>query len=98
MTIANATQLIEANEIAFLHAEICQESPQSYTLDEKRRICESIDETNAAIEEAIRGDFAILPPRSQARILDLLQQTQPEAFYWWMSLLVGDMPDSPPDE
>ena len=57
MTIANAIQLIEDNEIAFPHADICLASPDSYSLDEKRQICESIDATNAAIDAAMRKDF-----------------------------------------
>ena len=57
MTIANAQQLIEDNEIAFLHANVCLGSPESYSLDEKRQICENIDATNAAIDAAMRADF-----------------------------------------
>lgn len=98
MTIANANQLIEDNEIAFLHADICLGSPESYSLDEKRQICEEIDATNAAIDEAMRKDFLSLPPEGQAQMLNLLEKADPDHFDWWMSILVGEMPDTPPEK
>ena len=94
MTIANANQLIEDNEIAFLHADICLASPDSYSLDEKRQICENIDATNAAIDAAMRKDFQELPPHAQAKMLDLLQKADPEHFDWWRSLLAEPAPDA----
>ena len=42
MAIKDADKLIENNEIALLHADICLGSPDSYTLDEKRQICETL--------------------------------------------------------
>ena len=98
MTIENASQLIEDNQIAFLHADICLGSPESYSLDEKRQICENIDATNEAIEAAMRADFQSLPPEGQAKMLNLLEKADPDHFDWWISILVGEMPDTPPEE
>ena len=98
MTITNANQLIENNEIAFLHADICLGSPDSYSLDEKRQICENIDATNAAIDAAMRADFESLPPEGQAKMLDLLEKADPGNLDWWLEILVGKTPDAPPEE
>ena len=68
-------------------------SPQSFTLDEKREICEQMESTSRAIEDAIKADFEALPPVAQARMLDLLQKADPEHFDWWNETLVGSMPD-----
>ncbi len=97
MTIANANQLIENHEIAFLHADICLGSPESYSLDEKRQICEQMEASTEAIDEAMRKDFQSWTPQAQARMLDLLQQADPEHFDWWMETLVGKTPDTPPE-
>lgn len=45
MTITNSNQLIENHKIAFLRADICLGSPESYSLDEKRQICEDMKAT-----------------------------------------------------
>ena len=42
----------------------------------------------------MRKDFAELPPHGQAAMLNLLNKADPDHFDWWMSLLVGQMPDS----
>ncbi|MBQ9044068.1 MAG: hypothetical protein IJ111_14790 [Eggerthellaceae bacterium] len=89
-------KLIEANEIAFLHADICLASPESYSLDEKRRICEGIDASTAEVEAAMREDFQSWPPEAQAKMLDLLELADPGNFAWWLETLVGKTPDAPP--
>lgn len=61
MAITNAQQLIEDNETAFLHADVCLGSPESYSRDDKRQICENIDATNSAIDAAMHNDFEALP-------------------------------------
>ncbi len=49
-------------------------SPESYSLDEKRAICEGIDESATKIEAAIKSDFESLSPFAQDKLLDLLKQ------------------------
>ena len=51
------TQLCEDNELAFFRADACLGSPESFSLEEKAAICEGMDATNKAIEDAIRKDF-----------------------------------------
>ena len=54
---AKVNQLCEDNELAFFRADVCLGSPESFSLEEKATICEDMDVTNEAIEDAIRKDF-----------------------------------------
>ncbi len=95
-TTTDWNAFIEEHEIAYLKADICLGSPQSYSLDEKREICEQMATSTEKAEKAMREDFQSWPPQAQARMLDLLQKADPANFGWWLSTLVGEMPDAPP--
>ena len=69
MTNTNWDQLIEDHEVTYLRADICIASPQSYTLDEKRQICEQMDASTKEVEAAMREDFQSWPPAAQAKML-----------------------------
>ena len=90
--------IIEESELAFLRADVCIGSPQSFDLDEKRAICEGIDAVNAKAEQAMRNDFNALPPQAQARMLDLLAGADPGNMDFWKEVLGLKMPDEPPTE
>ena len=98
MTIANANQLIENHEIAFLRADICLGSPESYSLDEKRQICEDMDATTAEIDAAMRADFETLPDHAKKRLLDMLGTPGTPEREWWENILLplDELPDAPP--
>lgn len=89
--------LAESHEIAHLRCDIAASSPQSFTLDEMRRIAEGMDASTAEVDAALRADFASLPPKSQAKMLDMLEEADPDHFDWWRSLLIGEMPDGVDD-
>ena len=91
------TELQQAEDMAHFRAEICLLSPESYSLEEKRAICEGIDESAAKIEAAIKSDFESLPPFAQDKLLDLLKQADPSNFGWWLETLVGKTPDCAAD-
>ena len=91
--IENAQKLMEDEAMAYFRADVCLGSPQSFSLDEKREICEQMESTSRAIEDAIKADFETLPPVAQDKMLDLLEKADPEHFDWWMETLVGSMPD-----
>lgn len=59
-------KLQEDNDMAFFRADICLESPESFTLEEMTRICDEMNSTNEAIEDAMRADFDSLPPELRA--------------------------------
>lgn len=52
--------LTEEEEIAYFKTELVGISPQSYSLEEKEQICEDMGRPSAAIEDAMREDFAKL--------------------------------------
>lgn len=98
MTIANTNQLIENHEIAFLRADICLGSPESYSLDEKRQICEDMEATTAAIDAAMRADFESLPDFAKSRLLDMLGAPGTKERKWWEDILlpINELQDAPP--
>ena len=86
------TALQQAEDMAYFRAEACLFSPESYSLEEKKAICDGIDESNAQIEAALKADFESLPPFAQGKMLDLLKQADPTNFEWWREILVGKTP------
>ena len=53
--------LREDHELAFFKADVCLGSPQSFSLDEKKQICEEMEASTAAIDAALKADFESLP-------------------------------------
>ena len=93
--IKNAQQLIEDEAMAYFRADVCLGSPQSFSLEEKREICEQMESTSKAIEDAMKKDFEILPPEFRVKLLDILCVSGCETEEFWKGLLLGEMPDSP---
>ena len=92
------TRMQQEHELAYFRADVCLGSPESYSLDEKRQICEDMEASTAVIDAAMKRDFESLPPHAQAKMLDLLQKADPDHFDWWLEILVGKTPDAPPEE
>lgn len=95
--IENARQLIEDEAMAYFRANVCLGSPQSFTLDEKREICEQMESTSKAIEDAMKKDFESLPPEFRLKLLDMLCASGCMTPEWWKPTLFGEMPDSVED-
>lgn len=85
--IANWNDLMEEHEIAYLRADICLGSPQSYSLEEKKRICEDMEASTNAVDAAMRADFWSTPVEMRSRMLDLLGARGTEERLWWEELL-----------
>lgn len=96
-TDAEWAALKEEHEIAYLRGDIATSSPESYSIEEMREISDAMDESTAKVDAAIREDFAALPPRAQARMLELLEKVDPGNMDFWKELLGLDMPDAPPE-
>ena len=62
-TEAEWAALKEEHGLAYLRGDIATSSPESYTLDEMRKISAGMDESTAKIDAAIREEFNSLPPR-----------------------------------
>ena len=50
-------RLEQAHEIAYLRGDLATSSPESYTLDEMREICEAMEASTGEIDAAMRSDF-----------------------------------------
>ena len=73
---------------AYFMAELVEISPQSFTLEEKQRILRNMIETSAAIENAMRDEFAELDEVTQTRLIDDLAADGPRSREWWYEVLV----------
>lgn len=49
-----ATELIQAEDMADFRADLCLHSPESYSLEEKRQICNDMISTSKAALDAMR--------------------------------------------
>jgi hypothetical protein len=83
-------ELKQEEEMAYFRADICLYSPESYSLEEKKQICNDMMSTSKATLDAMREDFEQLPPDARAKLLDMLCASGVESPEWWWSALVGD--------
>ena len=51
------TVLQQAEDMAYFKADLCCYSPESYSLDEKKEICNEMVSTSKAMLDALRADF-----------------------------------------
>ena len=50
-------ELKQEEEMAYFRADICLYSPESYSLEEKKQICNDMMSTSKAVLDAMREDF-----------------------------------------
>ena len=82
------TALEEAEDHAYFMAELMEISPESFTLEEKKQILRELITSKAAIENAMRGEFAELDEVTQTRLIDGLAADGPQSREWWYEVLV----------
>lgn len=90
MNEAKMTELTQAEDMAFFRADLCLYSPESYSLEEKREICNDMFKTSKAIQDEMRADFEQLPPDARAKLLDMLCPSGVESPQWWWDVHVGE--------
>ena len=83
-------ELRQAEEMAYFKADVCLYSPESYSLEEKKEICNEMMASSKAMLDAMREDFQSYPPEFRAKLLDMLCQSGVESADWWWDVLVGD--------
>ena len=83
-------ELKQEEEMAYFRADICLYSPESYSLEEKKQICNDMMSTSKATLDAMREDLEQLPPDARAKLLDMLCASGVESPEWWWDVLVGD--------
>ena len=76
-------ELRQAEEMAYFKADLCLYSPESYSLDEKKQICNDMMVTSKAVLDGMREDFQQMPPDARAMLLDMLCASGVESPQWW---------------
>lgn len=84
------TELQQAEDMAYFKADLRCYSPESYSLEEKKEICNDMISTSKAILDAIRADFEQLPVDARSKLLDMLCRSGVETPEWWWNVLVGE--------
>ena len=71
-------------------ADLCCYSSESYSLEEKKEICNDMMSTSKAVLDAMDEDLEQLPPDARAKLLDMLCASGVESLQWRWDVLVGD--------
>lgn len=87
----NWNALVEEHELAYLRGDLATSSPESYSIDEMKAISNGMFESTAKVDVAMKADFESMPPIAQAKMLDLLEEADPEHFDWWLETLCGEL-------
>jgi len=88
-------RLAEEHELAYFRADVCLGSPQSFSLEEKRQICDEMEASTAEVDAALRADFESLSPEAQGMLLDMLCASGCMTPEFWKETLLGAIPDFP---
>ncbi|WP_346697390.1 hypothetical protein [Thermophilibacter mediterraneus] len=81
-------QLEAREDHAYFMAELVDMSPESFTLEEKRKILDDMIASSSAIENRMREDFAKLDEVTQTRLLDSLGASGCRDRDWWYRMLM----------
>ena len=87
MTNDQWQELTQEHELAYFRADVCLGSPQSFSLEEKKQICEDMDASTKAVDAALRADYWSLPAEARGKLLDMLGESGCETRRWWEDLL-----------
>lgn len=88
MTNDQWQELAQEHELAYFRADVCLGSPQSYSLEEKRQICEDMEASTKAVDAAMRADFETLPDFAKKELLDMLGAPGTPEREWWENILL----------
>lgn len=80
--------LEQAEDHAYFMAGLVDMSPESFTLEEKRKILDDMIAASAAIENALCEDFAKLGEVEQTMLLDSLGTSGYKDRDWWYRILM----------
>lgn len=54
--------------MAYFRADLCLSSPESYSLEEKKDICNGMMSTSKATPDAMRADFESMSPELRSKL------------------------------
>ena len=69
-------------------ADMAQEFPDSYSVDEVLCITARLDCASEEAERLMREDFATLSPSAQERMIGLLSEHSEQSRKWWREYLL----------
>lgn len=90
----NWDKLAEKHAVAYLRGDLATSSPESYTIEEMKAISDGMFASTTEVEAALRTNFSSMTPETQGVMLDLLKEADPDGIDWWLSILIGRMPDN----
>lgn len=70
-----------------LAADMAQEFPDSYSVEEVMCITVRLDCASEEAERLMREDFAVLTPSAQERMIGLLSEHSEQSRLWWLEFL-----------
>ena len=94
MTNDQWQELAEEHEMAYFRADVCLGSPQSFSLEEKKRICEEMEASTAEVDAALKKDYESLPHAAQGMLLDMLCASGCMTPEFWKKTLIDKTLDS----
>lgn len=81
-------ELEEAEDRAYLMADIARMAPATFTVEQQGEILKDMVSASFAIEDALREDFAALDKQMQTKLLDSLGASGAHDRAWWQRLLM----------
>lgn len=90
MNAAKMADLAQAEDMAQFRANICCYSPESYTFEEKKQLCNDMAATSKAVFVVTQEDFDSQPPEFREKLLAMICEGEPDNADWWRAILVGD--------
>ncbi|MDO4539174.1 MAG: hypothetical protein Q4B54_13500 [Coriobacteriales bacterium] len=64
--------------------------PESYSLEEKREVCNDTMGGSKAVLDPMREGLERLPAEARSKLLDMLCVSGVESPQWWWDVLVGE--------
>ena len=86
--MANWKTLVEAEDHAYFMADLVLISPDSFTLEEKNQVLQSMGKASSEIENRLREHFSTLDEVAQTQLLDSLGASGYRNRDWWRKMLM----------
>ena len=86
-TMKTFEEAYEDYEVARLRANLCLNDPDSYSIEEKAVICREMQDTQFALDEAMKLDIRTWPPVLQESFIKKIADDVRDETWWWRFLM-----------
>lgn len=86
-TMKTFEEAYEDYEVARLRANLCLNDPDSYSIEEKAVICREMQDTQFALDEAMKRDIRTWPPVLQESFIKKIADDVRDETWWWRFLM-----------